>query len=69
MQQRERLLEAKSRRLELDTALEALLPRLTDLEQRFEDVVGEEDGEPGRIQEKVEIVKVRRWRTAQEMRL
>ncbi len=59
VQQRERLLEAKTRRLALDDALEAFLPQLAELEGRLEEVVEEGGGQVGRIQEKVELVKVR----------
>lgn len=59
VQQRERLLEAKARRLAFDNALEAFSPQLAQLEARLDDVMAEEGSQSGKTQEVIEVVKVR----------
>lgn len=57
-QQKERLSDAKMRRQEFDSVLEAFLPSLSALEVRYDGMGEMGDGQSERIQERVETVQV-----------
>ena len=58
-QQKHHLEDAKTRRQDLDSALEAFLPQLSALEERCEGISGDGVSQPERIQARVEAVQVR----------